>query len=148
MNIALPLLLGIWHGDIIGTLCCWLVCCASWSTTMSLSSSTLWRITGVLRPYTESNSARDNGFLAFLTYGEGYHNYHHIFQTGLPQRHSLVAVGSHQVADQRLLAARPGQDSGPRAGLQNPACYPGHPVPARTRPTGSCPAARTHCAPR
>jgi stearoyl-CoA desaturase (delta-9 desaturase) len=32
------------------------------------------------RPYTESNSARDNGFLAFLTYGEGYHNYHHIFQ--------------------------------------------------------------------
>jgi stearoyl-CoA desaturase (delta-9 desaturase) len=33
------------------------------------------------RPYTDSNSARDNGFLAFLTYGEGYHNYHHIFQT-------------------------------------------------------------------
>jgi stearoyl-CoA desaturase (delta-9 desaturase) len=33
------------------------------------------------RPYTESNSARDNGFLAFLTYGEGYHNFHHIFQT-------------------------------------------------------------------
>jgi stearoyl-CoA desaturase (Delta-9 desaturase) len=32
------------------------------------------------RPYTETNSARDNGFLAFLTYGEGYHNYHHIFQ--------------------------------------------------------------------
>jgi fatty-acid desaturase len=27
-----------------------------------------------------TNSARDNGFLAFLTYGEGYHNYHHIFQ--------------------------------------------------------------------
>jgi stearoyl-CoA desaturase (delta-9 desaturase) len=33
------------------------------------------------RPYTENNSARDNGFLAFLTYGEGYHNYHHIFQS-------------------------------------------------------------------
>jgi stearoyl-CoA desaturase (delta-9 desaturase) len=33
------------------------------------------------RPYTDENSARDNGFLAFLTYGEGYHNYHHIFQT-------------------------------------------------------------------
>ena len=32
------------------------------------------------RPYTDSNSARDNGFLAFLTYGEGYHNFHHIFQ--------------------------------------------------------------------
>jgi stearoyl-CoA desaturase (delta-9 desaturase) len=33
------------------------------------------------RPYTKTNSARDNGFLAFLTYGEGYHNYHHIFQS-------------------------------------------------------------------
>jgi stearoyl-CoA desaturase (delta-9 desaturase) len=32
------------------------------------------------RPYTDENSARDNDFLALLTYGEGYHNYHHIFQ--------------------------------------------------------------------
>ncbi len=32
------------------------------------------------RPYTEENSARDNDVLALLTYGEGYHNYHHIFQ--------------------------------------------------------------------
>ena len=31
--------------------------------------------------YTDENSARDNGFLAFLTYGEGYHNFHHIFET-------------------------------------------------------------------
>lgn len=29
--------------------------------------------------YTDRNTARDNGFLAFLTFGEGYHNYHHIF---------------------------------------------------------------------
>jgi stearoyl-CoA desaturase (delta-9 desaturase) len=33
------------------------------------------------RPYTDKNTARDNGFLAFLTYGEGYHNFHHIFET-------------------------------------------------------------------
>ncbi len=32
------------------------------------------------RPYTDDNSARDNGILAFFTYGEGYHNYHHRFQ--------------------------------------------------------------------
>jgi len=32
------------------------------------------------RPYTEDNSARDNDLLAFFTYGEGYHNFHHIFQ--------------------------------------------------------------------
>jgi stearoyl-CoA desaturase (Delta-9 desaturase) len=32
------------------------------------------------QPYTRKNSARDNGILAFFTYGEGYHNYHHKFQ--------------------------------------------------------------------
>ena len=31
------------------------------------------------RPYTDSNTARDNPVLAFVTYGEGYHNFHHIF---------------------------------------------------------------------
>lgn len=32
------------------------------------------------RPYTDTNSARDNFFLALFTWGEGYHNYHHFFQ--------------------------------------------------------------------
>ncbi|TAM33693.1 MAG: acyl-CoA desaturase, partial [Nevskiaceae bacterium] len=32
------------------------------------------------QPYTTRNTARDNDVLAFLTYGEGYHNYHHLFQ--------------------------------------------------------------------
>jgi stearoyl-CoA desaturase (delta-9 desaturase) len=32
------------------------------------------------RPYTTANSARDNAILALFTYGEGYHNYHHLFQ--------------------------------------------------------------------
>lgn len=33
------------------------------------------------RPYSEGVSARDNGFLAFLTHGEGFHNFHHRFPT-------------------------------------------------------------------
>lgn len=32
------------------------------------------------QPYTDENTARDNPWLAFVTWGEGYHNYHHIFQ--------------------------------------------------------------------
>jgi len=32
------------------------------------------------RPYTDTNSARDNAILAIFTWGEGYHNYHHFFQ--------------------------------------------------------------------
>jgi stearoyl-CoA desaturase (delta-9 desaturase) len=31
------------------------------------------------RPYTETNSARDNPWVAILTNGEGYHNFHHRF---------------------------------------------------------------------
>ena len=32
------------------------------------------------QPYTDENTARDNPVMAVLTYGEGYHNFHHIFQ--------------------------------------------------------------------
>ena len=32
------------------------------------------------RPYDSSSSARDNFVLAFFTFGEGYHNFHHFFQ--------------------------------------------------------------------
>ena len=32
------------------------------------------------RPYSDRCSARDSGFMAVLTFGEGYHNYHHEFQ--------------------------------------------------------------------
>ncbi len=32
------------------------------------------------QPYTDENTARDNVWLALVTWGEGYHNYHHIFQ--------------------------------------------------------------------
>jgi len=73
-------LLGIWHGDIIGTvlLVGLLRLVVNHHVTFFINSlAHFWG----KRPYTESNSARDNGFLAFLTYGEGYHNYHHIFQT-------------------------------------------------------------------
>lgn len=31
------------------------------------------------QPYTTDNTARDNLVLAFLTFGEGYHNFHHLF---------------------------------------------------------------------
>src|ERR1700722_11097701 len=31
------------------------------------------------QPYTDGNTARDNAVVALLTYGEGYHNFHHMF---------------------------------------------------------------------
>jgi stearoyl-CoA desaturase (Delta-9 desaturase) len=32
------------------------------------------------RPYSDENTAVDNALVALLTWGEGYHNYHHAFQ--------------------------------------------------------------------
>ena len=32
------------------------------------------------QPYSTKHSARDSAIMAFLTFGEGYHNYHHEFQ--------------------------------------------------------------------
>lgn len=32
-------------------------------------------------PYTDINSAKDNWIMAYFTFGEGYHNFHHFFQT-------------------------------------------------------------------
>ncbi len=32
------------------------------------------------QPYSNKDSSRDNWWLAFITFGEGYHNYHHAFQ--------------------------------------------------------------------
>ncbi len=32
------------------------------------------------RPYSSASTARDSRLMAFLTFGEGYHNYHHSFQ--------------------------------------------------------------------
>jgi len=79
MNLVLPLLLGVWLGDVIGTvlLVGLLRLVVNHHVTFFINSlAHFWGS----QPYTESNSARDNGFLAFLTYGEGYHNFHHIFQ--------------------------------------------------------------------
>jgi len=80
MNFGLPLLLGIWHGEVIGTVLLVGLLRLVVNHHFTFFINSLAHYWGS-RPYTEANSARDNGFLAFLTYGEGYHNYHHIFQS-------------------------------------------------------------------
>ena len=79
MNIAFPALVGWAYGDpwgfmLLGGL---LRLVASHHVTFFINSlAHLWG----RRPYTSDNTARDNDLLAFFTYGEGYHNYHHLFQ--------------------------------------------------------------------
>jgi stearoyl-CoA desaturase (delta-9 desaturase) len=79
MNAGLPLLIGLWHGDIIGCLLLIGLLRLVVNHHVTFFINSLAHYWGS-QPYTEENSARDNPLLAFLTYGEGYHNYHHIFQ--------------------------------------------------------------------
>lgn len=79
MNAGLPLLLGLALGDVIGTVLLVGLLRLVLNHHVTFFINSLAHYWGT-RPYTEENSARDNGFLAFLTYGEGYHNFHHIFQ--------------------------------------------------------------------
>jgi stearoyl-CoA desaturase (Delta-9 desaturase) len=78
MNLGIPILLGLIHGDVLTLLLSvgWLRLFLSHHTTFFINS--LAHIWGT-RPYTDENSARDNGFIAFFTFGEGYHNFHHKF---------------------------------------------------------------------
>lgn len=78
MNIGVPLLIGLLIGQVWGALLFagFLRLVLGHHSTFFINS--LAHIWGK-QPYTDRNSARDNGFLAFLTFGEGYHNFHHIF---------------------------------------------------------------------
>lgn len=78
MNIGLPLALGWLLGDLWGVFLLGglLRLVVSQHTTFFINS--LAHIWGN-QPYTDANTARDNGFLALLTYGEGYHNFHHCY---------------------------------------------------------------------
>ena len=79
MNIGLPVFLGFLNGDIIGSLL------LGGLLRLVVSQHVTWLINSIAhiwgrQPYSDESSARDNGLLAFVTYGEGYHNYHHTFQ--------------------------------------------------------------------
>ena len=77
-NIGLPLALGILFHDVWGMLILAGVLRLVWSHHVTFFINSLAHMWGS-RPYTEDNSARDNPVLAVITYGEGYHNFHHIF---------------------------------------------------------------------
>lgn len=78
LNVLVPLGLGWLHGDLWGVflLAGVLRLVISHHFTFLINSAAhAWG----RQPYTDENTARDNGWLAYLTYGEGYHNFHHQF---------------------------------------------------------------------
>ncbi|HEY6824531.1 MAG TPA: fatty acid desaturase [Steroidobacteraceae bacterium] len=77
-NFGLPLAAGLLFHDVWGMLILAGVLRLVWSHHVTFFINSLAHMWGS-RPYTEDNSARDNPVLAVVTYGEGYHNFHHIF---------------------------------------------------------------------
>jgi stearoyl-CoA desaturase (delta-9 desaturase) len=78
MNIGVPILLGWAIGDIRGTFLLAGVLRLVLSHHLTFCINSLAHIVGT-RPYSTENTARDNGVVALLTFGEGYHNFHHMF---------------------------------------------------------------------
>ena len=79
-NLALPLFLGWLTGDMLGMFLLAGVLRLVLSHHVTFFINSLAHMWGK-QPYTDENSARDQHFLALITYGEGYHNYHHLFQS-------------------------------------------------------------------
>jgi stearoyl-CoA desaturase (delta-9 desaturase) len=78
-NFGLPIAIGWAVGDV------WGVFLLAGLLRLVINHHFTWFINSLAhmwgsQPYTDENTARDNPLLAFVTYGEGYHNFHHIFQ--------------------------------------------------------------------
>ncbi len=78
INFGMPILAGLIFGDVIGMLILAGFMRLVWSHHVTFFINSLAHMWGK-RPYTEDNTARDNPVLAVITYGEGYHNFHHLF---------------------------------------------------------------------
>ena len=76
----MPLLLGWLTGDMLGMFLLVGVARLVVSHHVTFFINSLAHMWGS-QPYTDENTARDQHFLALITYGEGYHNYHHLFQS-------------------------------------------------------------------
>jgi len=79
INFGLPILLGLWHGDLIGMMLLAGVARLAISHHLTFFINSLAHVWGS-QPYSDKNTSRDNPIIALLTFGEGYHNYHHSFQ--------------------------------------------------------------------
>lgn len=79
LNIAIPAALGVIFNDFWG-----MILLAGFLRIVTAHHFTFF-INSIVhkwgkQPYTDENTARDNALFAILTHGEGYHNFHHIFQ--------------------------------------------------------------------
>lgn len=78
MGLVLPTVIGYFLGSALGGLALAGVARIVLVHHCTFFINSLCHIVGS-RPYTDTNTARDSYIMAFFSYGEGYHNYHHYF---------------------------------------------------------------------
>ncbi|NDY95045.1 acyl-CoA desaturase [Wenzhouxiangella limi] len=79
LNIGVPAALGWLTGDVLGMIL------LAGAFRLAVSQHFTFFINSLAhtwgrRNYSLDNTARDNGWIALMTWGEGYHNFHHAFQ--------------------------------------------------------------------
>ena len=88
-GLVLPAIIGLTFGGVSGAIGCFVwaglarVVFVHHGTFLINSAAHIWGT----QPYSEENSSRDSFWLAFLTFGEGYHNFHHTFQADYRNGH-------------------------------------------------------------
>ena len=93
-GLILPAAIGLFFGGIPGAVGCFVwaglarVVFVHHGTFLINSAAHIWGT----QPYSEDDSSRDSFWLAFLTFGEGYHNFHHAFQTDYRNGHKWYHV--------------------------------------------------------
>lgn len=122
LNLAVPATLGLIMGNVVEMMLVagFLRLVVTHHTTFFINS--LAHIIGS-RPWSTGNTARDNFILAILTFGEGYHNYHHAhpgdYRNGIrwwqwdPTKWLIKSLSVFRLASGlRTTIARPLQSSG------------------------------------
>ena len=93
-GIILPTLIGLSFAGLAGAFGCFVwgglvrVVFVHHGTFLINSAAHIWGT----QPYSEENSSKDSFWLAFLTFGEGYHNFHHTFQADYRNGHKWYHV--------------------------------------------------------
>ena len=99
-SFVFPMALGYLWGDLLGGL----LVAGALRTVVLLHITYLINSaahTAGSRPYDLTVSARDNRYLAFFTFGEGYHNFHHRFPSDYRNGVRWWQFDPDQVADRR-----------------------------------------------